>query len=81
MILQVITPQKETFDLPVSLPRNYLGKQVHCLFYIEEEANNITVPKSEKKKPSDFFGILTPEEGENFDKHIKRIRNEWDRDI
>lgn len=81
MILQVITPQKETFDLPVSLPKNYLGKQVHCLFYIEEEANNTSIPTANKKKPSDFFGILTTEEGENFDKHIQQIRNEWDRDI
>lgn len=81
MILQVITPQKESFDLPVSLPKNYLGKQVHCLFYIEEEAKNIAVSKSSHKKPADFFGILTKEEGERFEKHIKQMRNEWDRDI
>jgi len=79
MILQVITPEKETFDLPVSLPKSYLGKQVHCLFYIEEEAKNISTPVVSSKKPSDFFGILTNEESEKFDKHIQQIRNEWDR--
>ena len=31
------------------------------------------------KKPSDFFGILNPEESEKFEKHIQRIRSEWDR--
>ena len=81
MILQVITPQKETFDLPISLPKDYLGKQVHCLFYIEEEAKNITTSSLSKKKPSDFFGILTNEEGEKFDKHIQQMRSEWDRNI
>ncbi len=81
MILQVITPEKETFDLPVSLPKSYLGKEVHCLFYIEEEAKNIQVPAASNKKPSDFFGILNPEEGEKFEQHIIQIRGEWDRDI
>jgi hypothetical protein len=81
MILQVITPEKETFDLPVSLPKSYLGKEVHCLFYIEEEAKNVPIPASSNKKPSDFFGIFNHEEGEKFEKHIQQIRNEWDRNI
>lgn len=81
MILQVITPQQEVFNLPVSLPKDYLGKQVHCLFYIEEEAKNISVTEPAKKKPSDFFGILTKTEGENFHQHIEQIRGEWDKNI
>jgi hypothetical protein len=44
MVLQVITPQQETFDLPISLPKTYLGKKVHCIFYIEEEATNVMLP-------------------------------------
>ncbi len=79
MILQVIKPEKETFDLPVTLPKSYLGKDVHCLFYIEEEANKIQPPATSKRKPSDFFGILTPEESEKFEKHIQQMRREWDR--
>ena len=74
MILQVIIPEKETFDLPVSLPKSYLGKKVHCLFYIEEEAKNVAIPSFSNKKPSDFFGILNKEEGEKFEKHIQQIR-------
>jgi hypothetical protein len=81
MILQVITPKKETFDLPVSLPKSYLGKEVHCLFYTVEEAKNVPVSMSSNKKPSDFFGILTPDESEKFEKHIQQIRNEWSRNI
>jgi hypothetical protein len=33
------------------------------------------------KKPSDFFGILTKEESKKFEKHIKQMRIEWERDI
>ncbi|MDP9078695.1 MAG: hypothetical protein M3O71_14785 [Bacteroidota bacterium] len=81
MILQVITPEKETFNMKVSLPQNYLGKEVHCLFYIEEEAKSVPVSAISNKRPSDFFGILNPQESESFEKHIQQIRNEWDRNI
>jgi hypothetical protein len=76
MILQVIKPEKESFDLPITLPKSYLRKDVHCLFYIEEEAKNIIVPASSEKKPSDFFGIFNQEESEKFEKHIQQIRND-----
>ena len=80
MILQVITPQNETYDFKVSFPKDYLGKQVHCLFYTEEEAKkNIPFDLISKKKPSDFFGILNKEEGEKFHSHITNIRGEWER--
>lgn len=82
MILQVITPQKETFDLKVSFPKNYVGKQVHCLFYIEEEAKNkVPVATIQKKKPSDFFGTMSKEEGEKMQAYLNQSRNEWDRTI
>jgi hypothetical protein len=81
MVLQVITPQQETFDLPISLPKTYLGKKVHCIFYIEEEATNVMATAFSTKKPSDFFGILTKEESKKFEKHIKQMRIEWERDI
>jgi len=58
-----------------------LGKKVHCIFYIEEEAKDVPVAPLSSKKPSDFFGILSSEEGDRFEKHIQKIRNEWDRDI
>lgn len=81
MILQVITPQQESFDLPVSLPKDYLGKQVYCLFYIEEEANHVSVSAPSDKKTSDFFGIFNKEEADQFEKHTQQIRGEWDRNI
>ncbi len=76
MILQIITPQNETFDLRVSFPKDYVGKQVHCLFYIEEEAkNDVPINPTQKKKPSDFFGTMSLEEGEKMQAHITQSRN------
>jgi hypothetical protein len=81
MILQVITPQMETFNLPVSFPKDYLGKQVHCLFYITEETKTVSLVAPSRKKPSDFFGIFNKNEADNFEKHTQQIRKEWDRSI
>ena len=81
MVQTVVTPQKTNFDRSVSLPLDYVGKEVHVLFYIDEEVKNTTASVLPKKKPSDFFGILTKEEGERFQQHIQQIRGEWDRDI
>lgn len=82
MILQIITPQNENYDLKVSFPKDYVGKQVHCLFYIEEEAkNNILIDMLPKKKPSDFFGTMSKEEGEKMQAHVTQSRNERERTI
>ena len=77
MIQTVVVLQKEDFDMSVSLPADYVGKQVHVLFYIDNEVKKATNTMLSKKKPSDFFGILTKSEGEKFDKHIQKVRNEW----
>lgn len=28
-----------------------------------------------------LWGIITPEQGEDLDRHIREIRNEWDREL
>lgn len=81
MIQTVVTPKKRNFDMSVSLPGDYVGKEVHVLFYIDEEVKNTTVPVLPKKKPSDFFGTLSKEEGEKMQAYITKSRNEWDRNI
>ena len=79
MIQTVVTPRKEHFDMAVTLPAEYIGKEVHVLFYIDDEIKKTVASIVSKKQPSDFFGILSPEEGEKFDKHIQQIRAEWNR--
>ncbi len=35
----------------------------------------------EEKKPSDFFGTLSIEEGEKMQAYVTQSRNEWERDL
>ena len=82
MILQVIVPQNETYDLKVSFPKDYVVKQVCCIFYIEEKAKiNAPVSPMQKKKPSNFFGTLSLEDGEKMKDYVIQSRNEWERTI
>ena len=79
MVQTVITPQKTSFDMSVSLPADYVGKQVHVLFFLDEEVKTTTASISPKKKPSDFFGTLSVEDGNKLHNYITQSRNEWER--
>jgi hypothetical protein len=46
-----------------------------------ESTAKISSNKPLKPKPSDFIGVLSKKEGEEYLKFIHDIRNEWDRDI
>ncbi len=67
--------------MTVSLPVDYVGKQVHVLFYINEEVKKTTVSILPQKKPSNFFGTLSLEEGEKMQAYINQSRNEWERNF
>ena len=81
MVQTIVTPQKTNLDLSVLLPDDYVGKQVHVLFYTDDEIANTSASFRSKKKPSDYIGTLSLEEGEKLQKHIIESRNEWERDI
>ncbi len=68
MIQTVITPDKTIFDMTVSLPEAYVGKEVHVLFYLDDEVKQTTNSVLPKKKPSDFFGTQVS-------KKVKKCRN------
>jgi len=77
MLKTVITPQKSAYSL--SIPSNYIGRKLEVLLYaIDELSEN---PKPNRKQPSDFFGTLSIQEGEEFQKYITTSRLEWDRNI
>lgn len=78
MIQATIIPQKT--DVNFSFPKDYIGKKVHAIFYIDDEISEMPTAVS-SKKPSDFFGTLTVEEGEKMLLHARQTRNEWDRNI
>jgi hypothetical protein len=81
MVQTIVTPQKTNFDMSVSLPNDYVGKQVHVLFFIDEEITATTASVIHKKKPSDFFGTLSNEDGEKMQAYLTKSRNEWDRNF
>jgi len=79
MVQTIVTPKKTNFDMSVSLPIDYVGKEVHVLFYIDEEVRKTPASVHTSKKPSDFFGTLSKEDGEKMQAYLSQSRNEWDR--
>ena len=84
MLSTIIVPNNVNIDLHFKVPPDFLGKKTKIIVVYELEGDNkepLVVTSTERKKPSDFFGILTKEEGEKFQKHIQQARGEWDRNI
>lgn len=79
MIRAIITPQNT--DLHISIPQNYVGKKIEVLLYTMEEVEPAQPVVRSEKKPSDFFGTLSREEGEKMQTYITKSRNEWERDF
>jgi len=79
MIRTIITPEKQ--DLSIHIPKNFIGRQIEVLLYPLDELNELEDAK--KKRPSDFRGALklSDEQYQDFQSHIKNIRDEWERDI
>ncbi len=79
MIRTIITPDNQ--DLSIHVPESYIGKEVEVLLYVLDEVDQME--KKSPKKSSDFRGALklTEEQYQDFQQHIKDIRNEWDGDI
>ena len=59
MILTTVRPKNTNFEMTITLPIDYVGKEVHLLLYIDDEVNATNPSGLPSKKPSDFFGILT----------------------
>lgn len=72
MIQTTIIPDSTTVN--INIPKNYVGKKVYAIFYIDEEiTTNIDIPTTQK--PSDFFGTLNPKEDTNMHLHQTENRN------
>jgi hypothetical protein len=70
MVKTVITPRKKTFSL--TIPEDYVGKTLEILFYSIDEIADKKEPAN--RKPSDFFGTLTGQEGEKFQAYVNQSR-------
>lgn len=79
MVKTSITPEQT--DIHLSVPQNYVGRKLEVLLYPVDELTSELAEVSTKKRPSDFAGTVTKEDGEKFHKYLKQARNEWDRNF
>ncbi|MCL2511435.1 MAG: hypothetical protein FWF09_05240 [Bacteroidales bacterium] len=77
MLKMTITPSDSTYLLPI--PVDYVGKTLELLLY--STSKPIDNKLYDNKRPSDFFGTLSTEEGNKFQDYVTNSRLEWDRNI
>jgi len=77
MIKTVVTPESNTLHL--SIPNDYVGKEIEVLLYSKDE---LVERKSVKtNNAARFKGLLTNEEANKYHAYLKQARSEWSRDI
>ncbi len=81
MVQTIVTPRNVNFEMTVILPSEYIGKKVRVFFFVDDEVSTINAAIAPSKKPSDFFGTMSEEEGKKMHEYIIHSRNEWERDI
>jgi hypothetical protein len=77
MIKTSVIPKNN--DLYLSIPNDYVGKEIEVLLYKKEEV--IEAKRSEPVSMSSFRGILTPSEADELKEYVKQSREEWDNPI
>lgn len=77
----IITPDHASIELPI--PESFIGKKVEVTYTIEEVMADATVASAspERKKASDFKGILSKERAEELQQYIKESRQAWNNRI
>ncbi len=78
MIRTTVTP--ENTDIHISVPPNYVGRQVEVLVYTTDEIINEPAPVTTNTMAK-FWGVLSAETGKDLHKNATKSRNEWDQDI
>ena len=79
MVRTSITPEQT--DIHISVPINYIGRKIEVLLYPVDELTDELTKDVRKKKPSDFAGTLSKEEGEKFHQYLKQARDECERNF
>ncbi len=65
-------------DIHLSIPENYVGKEIEVMYYPVDELTQTKIPA---KKMADFKQILTVEEADNLQDYVKKSREEWNRNF
>ena len=77
MVKAIVTPHNNT--VVISVPNNYIGKELEVLLYAKDEVADEKVRKT--GNAAQYKGLFTKEEGEKYRQYLKQVRSEWDRDI
>ena len=75
MVRTILTPDNTHIELDI--PIEYVGKPMEIIYQTLDESTIINQPKKTMK---DFLGILSDESAEELREHIKKTRDEWQRD-
>jgi len=80
MIHTHISPQSN--NVQVTIPDNYIGKQVEVIVFANEDVEKENLSNQKPGNISQFRGKLklSKEQYDDFQQHLKDIRNEWDRE-
>jgi hypothetical protein len=77
MIRTTIKPTNT--DVHISIPDNYVGRNLEVLLYATDEPQNIV--SEEVNTMSKYRGILSSDEADELQEYVKKSREEWGKDI
>ena len=75
MIKTTVIPQNNTYHL--AIPNDYIGKKIEILFYALDEVAEQNTPPKKMKLSDKYKGIISKEQGQDLNDHIKQMRSEW----
>jgi len=76
MVRTILTPDNTHIELDI--PVEYVGKPLEIIYQTLDESTGGEPPK---KSMRDFLGILSDKSAEGLREHIKKTRDEWQRDF
>ncbi len=77
MIHTTLVPNSK--QVQFEIPSEYIGKEIEIIAFTKDEG--ILSKTKTYKKPSDYFGTVTVEEGQKMQDYLTQSRKEWERDI
>lgn len=75
MVRTVIVPKKNTIQVSLTIPDDYIGKEIEILAYSKNEG---LINKNKTKSMADFLGILSDKTAESLREQVSKTRDEWD---
>lgn len=76
MVRTIITPSDT--DIHLSIAKEYVGKTLEVTYLALEELEPKNTPK---KTMADFWNTISDETAGKLHDNVKKMRNEWERDI